>query len=426
MQRSREKQKVRGGARTARVVARTALVLALSFLAAEATVRFAAGRIPGVRTLAQPAGTRVRDPESFAEFQQAYRDHLVPYRELYGFRCNSLGFHDLEFQRPMPPGGMRIVALGDSFAFGTVPYGHLYLTLTEALLLLARARGGVAAPLEIDNLGVPASGIADYRLVYALVGRDLAPDLVLVTLYLGNDPRDYADAARFGGARIWPDSWLVTFLRRAAKLARERARRPPDGVAAPPGPASGVFQPHRRYSDESPEFRRPVFSDEAIAEILRGELSVLVREGAPLERPDWPAFDAALEDLVREIRRDAPVVLVLAPSRLQVYPAELGAAAARAGVPPDEVDADLPNRRVARLARALDVPLIDTTPMLRRRAESGERLYLPNDTHWNLHGNAVVAEEVARRLVALGFVAIATEKAPHAADRSLPGTRRSG
>ncbi len=365
-----------------RILARTALVLALSFLAAEATVRFAAGRIPGVRTLAQPTGTRVRDPESFAEFQHAYRDHLVSYREMYGFRCNSLGFHDLEFQRAMPPGGMRIVALGDSFAFGTVPYGHLYLTLAEALLLLARTRDAVAAPLAIDNLGVPASGIADYRLVYALVGRELAPDLVLVTLYLGNDPRDYADAARFGGTRRWPDSWLVTFLRRAARLALERARRPSEPGAAAPEAVSGLLTPRRRYSDEDPEFRRPVCSDEAFAEILRGELSVLVGEGAPLERPDWAAFEAAVEDLVREIRRDAPVALVLAPSRLQVYPAELEAAAARSGVPPSELDADLPSRRIARRALGLGVPLIDTTPMLRRRAESGEKLFLPNDTHW--------------------------------------------
>lgn len=239
-----------------RILARTALVLALSFLAAEATVRFAAGRIPGVRTLAQPTGTRVRDPESFAEFQHAYRDHLVSYREMYGFRCNSLGFHDLEFQRAMPPGGMRIVALGDSFAFGTVPYGHLYLTLAEALLLLARTRDAVAAPLAIDNLGVPASGIADYRLVYALVGRELAPDLVLVTLYLGNDPRDYADAARFGGTRRWPDSWLVTFLRRAARLALERARRPSEPGAAAPEAVSGLLTPRRRCRCWSGRARR--------------------------------------------------------------------------------------------------------------------------------------------------------------------------
>jgi hypothetical protein len=393
-------------------VLRLAALVAVSALAGEATVRVAAHWLPGVRTLAEPRGTRVRDPETFAEFQHAYRDHLTPYRELHGFRCNSLGFHDLEPVPALPPGGMRIVALGDSFAYGTVPYGHSYLTLVEAFLLLARQRGGAGAPLVVDNLGVPASGIADYGLVYAFVGRDLGPDLVLVTLYLGNDPRDYADDARFGRERGLPGSYLVTFLRRASRLARESsvAATAPTGEPGAAAPDAGVVQPQRRYGDDSPEFRAPVFSDEAIAEILQGELTVLARPGAPLRLPDWDAFERALTRLLGEVGQNAPVVLALAPSRLQVHPEELRAAATRAGLDPADLDADLPNLRVAALARRLGVPVVDTTPVLRRHAAAGERLYRPNDTHWSLRGNALAAEEVARRLVELGLVPLATEK----------------
>jgi len=405
-----------------RRAARAALALLLCLAAAEATVRAAAHRVPGVRQLATPAGTRVHDPADFAGFRRAYADHLIPHREWRGSRCNALGFHDDDPAPDFPDDGFRVVALGDSFTFGSVPYPQTGIGVAEALLGYARARRASDAPppppFAIENLGVPASGIADYRLVHDFVGRGLRPDLVLVQLYLGNDPIDYADESRFGPARAtWQRSWLLTFARRAAAVLRERWRdgggRVVDvagggdagrssGTAAADPVAHGT---RPTWRDDHPVLARPAFSDEAFAGILQTELHVLAKPGSNPDAPDWDAFDAALGGLLDAIAADGtPVALVLAPSRLQVHPDELRATAARSGVAPEALDADLPNRRVAELAARRGVPVIDTTAALRRAAASGERLYLPNDTHRNVRGNAVAGAELALALARLALV----------------------
>lgn len=415
----------RPAASRARRAATIVAVGALSFLAAEATVRIAARTLPGVRVLAEPRGERSAEPRTFAEFQHAFRDHLVPFRERYGFRNNSLGFHDEEFATDFPGDGFRVVALGDSFAYGHVPYGHAHLTLADALLQHARATaagdGAPPPPFELANLGVPASGIADYALVWQLVGRNLAPDLVLIHVYAGNDPRDFLDPTRFGAVRAASRSWLLTFVRRATRLALERARHdvapepisrpqaapaPGAAVGAPNEQAQGARRTSQRYTDDSPELATPSFSDEAFAGILRDELRTLTRPGADADLPDWDAFRAALAALVERIRADgASVVLVLAPSRLQVHPEELERAVAASGLPRDAIDPDLPRTEVAAVAERVGVPLIDLTPELRRAAgEGGGRLYRPNDTHWGLRGNAIAAAELAMQLLDRGLV----------------------
>jgi hypothetical protein len=74
---------------------------------------------------------------------------------IYGFPVNSRGFLDTEFSEPSS-GSFRVVALGDSFAFGVVPYPDNYLTLLEADL----AQAGVRA--EVFNMGIPRTAPADY------------------------------------------------------------------------------------------------------------------------------------------------------------------------------------------------------------------------------------------------------------------------
>lgn len=382
----------------------------LALVAAEATVRIGVRFLPGVRMLAEPNGARRNEPETFAEFQRAYREHLIPNRSWYGFPCNSLGFHDREFAAEVPPGTLRVVALGDSFTHGPVPYSRSYLALAEALLVLAWDRGDGKKAVQLDNLGVPASGITDYRLVYSFVGRALEPDVVLVTLYLGNDPRDFVDPVHFGPERVLPASYLLTFAGRAGRLFQEQLRSKGEaggGETTPNGAISAAAVPGAapravRYSDDEGAFARPSFSDEAFAPILRRELEMLARPGTPLPGPDWDGFRRALAALVDDVERDgARVVLALAPARLQIYPDELRATAARESVSLADVDPDLPNREVAAFAKERGLSLIDLTPALRDARSSGGRLYRPNDTHWGLRGNTIAAAELARRLAEL-------------------------
>jgi hypothetical protein len=59
------------------------------------------------------------------------RFRVKPHVSFYGFELNSRGFNDVEFNIHKEPGVYRILGIGDSFAFGVVPYPFNYLTLIE-------------------------------------------------------------------------------------------------------------------------------------------------------------------------------------------------------------------------------------------------------------------------------------------------------
>ena len=89
----------------------------------------------------------------------------------HGTVLNSRGFNDVERSVSRPPHvRTRIVALGDSFAFGVVPYADNYLTLTERGLA---SDGSV----EVINMGVSATDPRDYRAILVDEGLAYRPDL---------------------------------------------------------------------------------------------------------------------------------------------------------------------------------------------------------------------------------------------------------
>jgi len=79
-----------------------------------------------------------------------------PFADDWNFRLNSFGFKDVEFSRSSDR-HYRILGIGDSFAFGVVPYEINYLTLLEGRL--QRESGQV----EVLNMGIPATGPDDYH-----------------------------------------------------------------------------------------------------------------------------------------------------------------------------------------------------------------------------------------------------------------------
>jgi hypothetical protein len=62
------------------------------------------------------------------------------------------------------------------------------------------------------------------------------------------------------------------------------------------------------------------------------------------------------------------------------------------------MDFDQPNRLLTDALRAAGVRVLDLLPAFRSGAE---RLYKPQDTHWNLAGNRLAAATIAASLRAL-------------------------
>lgn len=119
----------------------------------------------------------------------------------------------------------------------------------------------------------------------------------------------------------------------------------------------------------------------------------------------------ALDALLDLVLVDVPnVLVVLAPSQLQVEPSVRAHHLERVGADAEDIDVDRPNRALRAWAEARGVPLLDLTEPLRARVAAGDGVYRPNDTHWNLAGNEVAGREVGRWLAlrALGDAATAS------------------
>jgi hypothetical protein len=381
----------------------TALVC---FLAGEVAVRVAARFLPAVEYLAN-AG-RSGPPaiyRSLEEFLAANSAQVVPHRAWLGYWNNALGFNDAEFEAPKPPGRLRIMALGDSFAFGYVPYPDNALTLAEELLR-ASCPGH---ELDLLNFGINGAGVWMYKTLFELARPIYEPDIVAVHFYMGNDGPDvYRLRNDLPRPRGGTHSYLWTFGTSVWRVWRavDHAPSPPLG-----GPTSGAVGGERvgpgpRLTDDDPLMSTPTYSPEAFREIDRQELMHLY---APRRDPGRVARAwAPILDVLDTIRQEAArhrirMIIVLFPSELQVYPARraevldaIHARGTHADVSDADIDPTMPYQVVRAYCDRAGIDCYDVTrDLLVASRESDLPLYRSRDTHWNIRGNRVAAEAEA-------------------------------
>jgi hypothetical protein len=287
-------------------------------------------------------------------------------------RLNSLGFNDTEFSTEKAPGTFRIVALGDSFAFGVVPYRYNYLTLLEDMLKVRNP--GV----DVFNMGIPATSPYHYADLLFKEGLAFKPDGVIVSLFVGND------LARRDARPKYTYSYLITFGRVVVRLVRNYRDVTRAASATGPGPP---------YVDNQPAFAEEVFLR------IQKDRSWIFQ---PQLRTELDASIAAITPFLKAIRdvcveRAVRLLIVLIPDEQQIDAAQQRAIATAAGLPLEQFDFDLPNRALGATLLGLKIDYLDLLPLIRERSKS-ESLYLPRDTHWNIPGNRVAAEAIAARV----------------------------
>ena len=86
-----------------------------------------------------------------------------------------------------------------------------------------------------------------------------------------------------------------------------------------------------------------------------------------------------------------PIGFVLIPDEFQIHPAVLTTALQDANFAYDEVDLDLPQRRLRAFCADQAVPCLDLKPFF----EDVPDTYAFRDTHWNVRGNHLAAEKMA-------------------------------
>ncbi|HEV8199619.1 MAG TPA: hypothetical protein VGS03_06335 [Candidatus Polarisedimenticolia bacterium] len=282
---------------------------------------------------------------------------------VFGRPLNSGGFKDLEHPRDKPPGTYRIVALGDSFAFGAVPYEDNYLTLLE------RRLGTTGRPVEVINMGISGAGPQDYLALLLDEGLAYRPDLVLVSFFVGND---FTDTKRARGR-----SWAVVTLGRAVY-----------GLVFK---TAGLLPATDRYDDSAPTWTEATYLQ------MERQRTRIYETGGTDRRIFLDAVDvlARIQSVCAE--HDIDVAVAILPDEMQVDPVLRERVLATLAADRERLDFGLPNRFLDEALAARRIPACD---LLERFAalSGGERLYKPNDSHWNRAGNRLAADALAECL----------------------------
>lgn len=277
---------------------------------------------------------------------------------------------------PLAPGGVRVLVLGDSFALGVgAEQEESYPARLEEIL---RSRGVRA---QVLNAGVPGYSVPDAVTWFAAHGKALDPDVILLTVFTGNDLQD---AAPGGPKVVVKDGHLVP---------EGRERRP----------VSLWFNQHSHlYSllKSSPlgrPIRRFLGRPEAFGDwVVRTEMDLYATDTpSDLVARGAAVTERAVADLARGAGR-ARVVAVIVPSLLQVDAALWKATLDRLALDPARHDPDRTTRIFREMFERRGVPVLDLSGPFREAIARGGRLYFPVDRHLTPQGYERLAREVAK------------------------------
>lgn len=305
---------------------------------------------------------------SFIFYDSSYnRFRGKPSARNYDFRLNSMGFKDVEFTVEKE-GKYRIVAIGDSFAFGVVPYQYNFLTVLEQRISTDRP------DVEIYNMGIPEIGPRDYVSILVKEGLRFKPDLLLLCFYVGND----FTASEIPIRKLYNYSHVVSLLRYVFAI------RP-------------VYQ-QRDFGEMSYDDDGPTFPYEKFLEIERKE--------AGIYRSDYGKFGRLVFDSMRYLKEmdrictknDIEYVVIILPDGAQVS-SSLQSDIIRTSPYSVEVQWDFskPNRALAGKLEDSGISHLDLYESFLSVSKE-KRLYKPNDTHWNIAGNELAAVEIEQYL----------------------------
>ena len=300
-------------------------------------------------------------------------------RSRFGKSVNRQGYFDDEF---FIPGEKDWVAclVGDSFAYGVVPFDYNFSTVAERML------GSLGRRVAIHNLGIPAIGPLLYGEVMRSEVPRWKPNLTILSIYVGNDLREASAGQDFRNLSHWA-SWVVAsrLIRwhRAAPARSETAK-----VAQDPGLTPTVPDYVRDWRLEPESMSRRTYE-----EIELGYLEICRRS------TDWESRQEKLCEVIRYFQQASGghLLLLICPTAGQVDD-ELYRELLSRKPHPEEFLRDYPQQQLGEFCRKEHIAYLDLLPQLREAYRNQPHLYSRNDTHWNAAGNQVVGRALGQYL----------------------------
>ena len=310
------------------------------------------------------------DPLAIFYSESYNRFRGKPFSPFWNFHLNSRGFNDVEFSAHKTPGTIRILGIGDSFAFGVVPYEYNYLTLVEKYLKQSGHN------VELINMGIPGIQPPEYLSLLVHEGFALEPDRVLLSFSINSD---FEDSRR---RKLISYSYVASLI----KYVLERWKKYEGIVRAGDGFA---------YDDNS-----PTFTDDAYLKLELKNSTIFWRDNWAFEGGDFATAMFFISEIKRLCgSRNIGLTIVLIPDEIQVSKALQAQVTAASGRAPASYDFTLPNRLLRARLEELKVDYIDLITEFSAHSLY-DRLYRPNDDHWNIAGNELAARIILQHLSA--------------------------
>jgi lysophospholipase L1-like esterase len=285
-----------------------------------------------------------------------------------GIAINGQGVRDDAEIGPKPANERRIVVLGDSLVLSVqVEQQQTFCQLLEASL----NRNGGPVHYRVINAGVQGYGPVEELLFYRDVARAFQPDLVIQTIFVGNDAEEAViSAPRLrGAARPAAEALSDSLVDRMRRLVRR----------------SMVMQVARlrvvSVTDRLPRFGAP---PEPPLQSYAANPAPRIAEGLTIAR-----------DCVRDIAAEAAAsgartLVMLMPARFQVDDADYGRLRDAVKGAGGELVRDAATTRFHDALAPLALPQFDALPAL-RGALPGPDVFFQQTVHLTPRGHEVVA-----------------------------------
>ncbi|MEO7272754.1 MAG: hypothetical protein ABIX28_15415 [Vicinamibacterales bacterium] len=281
---------------------------------------------------------------------------------------NAEGVRDDEPIGPKPAHERRVLLLGDSLVLSVqVPFDQTFGELLERRL---NARGS-ADHYRVINAGVQGYGPVEELLFFRSIAATVQPDLVLETVFVGNDAEEAVRSAPRlrGDARPAARAVAESMTTRLRRIVRR----------------SMVLQLLRlRVVSATERFRGVLAAPEPPLQSYAATPAPRIAEGLEVTR-----------QCVREISalaaaNGARTAIALMPARFQVDDPDYGRLKEAVAAAGGDLQRDAASARFAAALAPLALPQLDLLPAL-RRALPGTDLFFQETVHLTPRGHEVVA-----------------------------------
>jgi len=280
----------------------------------------------------------------------------------YGLRGDQIG--------PKSRGGLRVLAVGDSFTFGAQVEEDETFSARLGPLLSER----IGRPVEVLNAGVDGTGTYQQVAILKQLKMPLQADAAVMAYYLGNDPLDN---------KVFETATapLASMTQEAAEALTARGRRNRELASWSRIYAYFLATSLLSYGEE--DFR------------VAMQIDAIRVFGEPEVRAELlPYTEDALALYARTCEQQQIVCfLALIPPLFAVNDRRANATFRAFGMDPEQADIDAVAREIIAAAPP-SLHVLDLTPAIRAAAED-EELYYRFDAHWNAEGHRVAADAMA-------------------------------